>query len=321
MRVNNNTDIRLQTAADTAGMSRREKAAARAASGGGKKGFFAGNIGSTGQGDYAERIEKRRKQAQKEIKKIIGDAWEGDKKIDADIAQLRSKAAELKSENRELEETIKNSEAEREALKAEYGIEDGSEEQKELELLQRAQDPIANLSKEEWDKYSEITARGLTDYQQRSLEKYKYETECREKLQNNKLEIEGNLGTVRATKQARLEKDPMLEAQGAAEAVAEAASKDIIGMLKQEATEHIDEEYEKNLEAAKKKAEKKEEEEKLKAERDEKKEQLEKHIKELTEKLASGSVSEDAQKEIQEMLDRLKLLDEDIKGSAVDANV
>lgn len=321
MRVNNNSDIQALANADRTGMSRREKAAAKAASANGKKGFFAGNICSNGNGGYAEMIERRRRQAKKEIRKIISDAWEGDKKIDSDISELRNKASELKSENKEINETIKNSEAEREALKAEYGIKDDSEEQKELELLQRANEPIPHLSMEEWDKYSEIMARGLTDYQQRSLEKYNYETQCREKLQDNQDEIEGNLGTVRATKQARLEKDPMLEAQGAADEIAAAASKDIIGMLQKEATEHINEEYEKNIEAAKKKAEKKEEEEKLKDERDEKKEQLEKHIEELTEKLASNSLSDDAQKEIQEMLDRLKLLDEDIKGSAVDANI
>lgn len=322
MRVNNNTDIQALAKSDTAGMSRREKAAAKAASGvNGRKGFFAGNIGSNGNGGYAEMIERRRKQAQKEIRKLIADTWDGDRKLDSDIEELRNKAGELKTENKELNDTIKASEAEREALKAEYGIEDGSEEQKELELLQRASEPIPHLSMEEWDKYSEIMARGLTDYQQRSLEKYSYEADCREKLQNNQDEIEESLGTVRATKQARLEKDPMLEAQGTAEEIAKAASKDIIGMLQKEATEHINEEYEKNLEAAKKKAEKKEEEEELKAERDEKKEELEKHIEELTEKLASNSLSDEAQKEIQEMLDRLKLLDEDIKGSAVDANI
>ena len=46
MRVNNNTDIQALAKSDTAGMSRREKAAAKAASGvNGRKGFVAGNIG------------------------------------------------------------------------------------------------------------------------------------------------------------------------------------------------------------------------------------------------------------------------------------
>lgn len=320
MRVNNNSELQALTKNGGTRMSRRERAIAAAEAEKNRKAFFAGNSGAAGKNDYAQRVENRRRQAKKEIKKLIGDVWDNDKKLDNDMAELRNKAGELKAENNDLRDTIKNSEAEREAFKAEYGISDDSEEQKELELLQRAAERIPDLSVEEWDKYNEIMSRGLTDYQQRSFEKYKYEVDCREKLRGNESEIEESFGTVRATKQARLEKDPMLEAQDAADKIAAAASKDIVGILKQEAIDHVDEENEKNLEAAKKQKEKKEEEEERIAERKEKREALEKHIEELTEKLSSGSVSEDVKKDIQELLDRLKLLDEDIKGSMIDAN-
>lgn len=321
MRINSDTDIQIVMKAGGRGTAGADKTELQPANINGKKGFFAGNIGSTGKGRYGEMIERRRQQAQKEIRRLIGDVWESDKKLDDDISELKNKAGELTAQNKELKETIQNSEAEREALKAEYRIDDDSEEQKELELLQRAKKPVSDLSMEEWVKVGEIQARGLTDYQERSLQKYKYEEACKEKAQDNQDEIEESLGTVRATKQERLKKNPMLKAQDEAEAIAKAASDDIIGMLRKEATDHIDEEYAKKMEEAKKKAEKKEEEEELKAEREEKKEALEKHIEELTEKLTENAAGADVQKEIQALLDQLKLLHEDIKGSSVDANI
>ncbi len=321
MRVNNSSELHALTRDGGAKMSRREKAIAAAEAEKNRKAFFAANGQTARRNDYAQRIENRRRQAKKEIKKLVGDVWDNDRKLDNDMIELKNKSAELKSENKDLRDTIKNSEQEREAFKAEYGIADDSEEQRELELLQRASERIPDLSMEEWDKYNEITARGLTDYQQRSMEKYRYEVDCREKLRGNESEIEGNFGTVRATKQARLESDPMLEAQEAADKIAAAASKDIAGMLKQEAIDHVNEENEKKLEEAKKQKEKKEEEEERISERKEKREAIEKQIEELTEKLSSSSISEDVKKDVQELLDRLKLLDEDIKGSLIDANI
>ncbi len=324
MRVNSDTDVQLLMKTEAGGAGEAHASRRRSAEKG-KKAFFAGNIVSTGKGSYGEKIEKRRMQAQKEIKKLIGDTWSSDKKLDSDVQELRDEASKLKADTKELREKVDGFEEQRAALKEEYGIEDGSEEQRELELLMKEHDsegkPV-DWTEEELDKLGEIHSRGLTDYQAKSLEIYKYEDPAKEEIAKNESKIEGNYSTVRATKQARLESgDPMLKTQDAAEAIAKAASKDIIGMLKDEAVDHMEEEYEKNLEEAREKAEKKEEEEELRAERKEKKEKLEEELKELTEKLADDGGSADTQKKIQEILDRLKLIDEDIKGSVVDANV
>lgn len=315
MRVGNDTDINIMLKAGNAqatGAGRNAK---------GKKAFFAGNMGQTGNDRYGKMIEHRRKQAQKEIKKLIGDVWEGDTKLDNDIKELRDDAAKRVAENKEMNDVVKDFEEQRAALKEEYRIEDGSEEQKELELLMKEKDDFGHLTMDELNKLGEIHSRGLTDYQAQSLEIYDYEKPYKSDIRDNELAIEENYATVRETKRERLKSDPMLAAQGQAEEIAAAASKDIMGMLKQQSMDHIEEEYEKRIEAAKKKAEEKEEQEELKAEREEKKEQLEEHIEELTQNLAENAVSPETQKEIQEILDKLKLLNEDIKGSKVDANI
>ena len=139
----------------------------------------------------------------------------------------------------------------------------------------------------------------------------------------------------------------MVDAQKQADEVMEAAGKEILGMMIDEAKEHVDEELEKPREEAKEKAEEKAEEEEKVAERNEKKEELEAQIDAAHERSEEqeelrreaeersredadlletmidagvgnvGNVS-DIQSEIKTMLHKMKLLEEDLKGSAVD---
>ena len=93
-------------------------------------------------------------------------------------------------------------------------------------------------------------------------------------------------------------------------------------MLVDEAKEHIDDEFEEKIEDAKEKAEKKEElEERVEKARDEKKEK-EKITEEILEGAADVSKNttelDNAQQEIKDMMSKMKLIEEDIKGAAVD---
>ena len=116
------------------------------------------------------------------------------------------------------------------------------------------------------------------------------------------------------TEQGRLEKSPMREAQEMADEILEAASKEIIGMAWAEAKDHIDEEQKKREEQAEKAAEKKEElEEKLEKAKEDREE-----AEELTEAIKEATSMDDVKREINEMLDKMKLIEEDIKGAKVD---
>lgn len=116
------------------------------------------------------------------------------------------------------------------------------------------------------------------------------------------------------TEQGRLEKSPMLDAQEMADEILEAASKEIIGMVWEEAKDHIDEEQKKREEQAEKAAEKKEElEEKLEKAKEDREE-----AEELTEAIKEAVSMDDVKREINDMLDKMKLIQEDIKGAKVD---
>ncbi len=136
-------------------------------------------------------------------------------------------------------------------------------------------------------------------------------------------EIDTENAVIRGTRLERLKKDPMVGAGKQAEKIMEAASKEIVGMLMDEAKDHIDEEMaEKTEEAEKKAEEEKEQEEKLEKLKEKKEEQ-----EELTEAIADlaqdtvqlDDVKTDIQQEIKDMVTKMKLLEEDIKGAAVDA--
>jgi chromosome segregation ATPase len=165
-----------------------------------------------------------------------------------------------------------------------------------------------------------------------NIEKYQEEngyidtdelTELQEyQKQINKMdaEIEGLNQTVSDTKINRLKSSPMLEANKEAEEIMDSASKEILGMLFDEGKDHIDEEQKKQEEQAEALKEKKEEQEELIEKRKEDREEAE----ELTEEIiqgtddVSGKTLSEVQQELKEILDKMKLIDEDIKGAQVD---
>ncbi|MBO5056558.1 MAG: hypothetical protein J6C64_09455 [Lachnospiraceae bacterium] len=284
--------------------------------------IFAGSLNKT-----LDPIAQKKKEARKQAMKIVSDTWAGDKKIDSDLEERRNKIAELRSEIGQARSAINDIEAEREKLREAYGVEADSQEEKDLKLLEKEIDakiPGSNvsISKEEAEKIEELKAAGLTEYQKRSLEMKEETVYYENQVYEKEKEIEVENAVIRGTRLERLKKDPMVKAQAQAEDILEAASKEIIGMLADEAKEHIDEEMEEKKEAAKEKAEEEKElEEKLEKIKEKKKER-----EELTEDIleAAGEmvqlddVQSEVQQEIKDLVSKMKLLEEDIKGAAVD---
>ena len=126
---------------------------------------------------------------------------------------------------------------------------------------------------------------------------------------------------ISATELERLKNHPMIDAQKQADAVMEEASKEIMGMLIDEAKDHIDEEAEREKEETLAEKEKEEElQERIDAVKDKKENE------ELTEDILDGvaeaaSTAADvntAQQEVKDMMNIMKLIEDDIKGAVVD---
>lgn len=353
----------------------------------GRKTIFMGHLNIR-----KDPITQRKLHAKQRALKMIGDAWDGDRKIDQSILDIRSKLSQLHSEKEENDGLIAEGEAQKEALRQQFGVALDSQEQKDLELLQKKADSLRRpgevfMTEEEEQRLKEIKgrqpetredmellqikadaeARGvepaltdeeaarlkemegipLTEYQKRCMEIDNYQQVYEKRNDVIKDQISAYYGSIRAIKLERLKFHEMEKAQGKAEDVMAAASKEVIGMLMEEAKDHVDEEMEEKKEEAEEKAEEKaEEEEKIEERKDdqeelevrvdeahaknEEREELRREAEERSREDAvllgdmidagmggTGGVS-NAQTDVKNMLHKMRLLEEDLKGSIVD---
>lgn len=269
-------------------------------------------------GDMAVRPDSimiKKQQAQKQAMKIVGDTFDAEKKVNQSLKDMADRIEELKNENLGYGREIRSIDDKRNEVMEGYGITEDSQEQKDLELLRKERDMVPGaeegLTEEEMERLSEIHKAGVTDYQKDMLELDEQEKYYRDHIEENNAGIKSMTASLRDTKLERLKSDPMVKAAKQSEEIMEAANKDMIGALYNEAKEHIEEKMQEEKEKAEKRAEKKEEEEK----RVEAKEEREELQEELLEKAAENDA------EMDELLDKFKLIDEDLKGAAVDKNL
>ena len=275
-------------------------------------------------------IAAKKEKAKKKAIKIVGDAFANEQKIDDDLNARRERIKSLQKDKGEADKAIREIEDSRAALRDVYGIEEDSQEEKDLKLLEkeiRAKMPGSdvNLSRDEMDAIKKIKEGGLSEYQQRSLEMLEFEVPYANTAYEADEQIKMENQIISATELERLKSHAMLDAGKQADAIMEEVSKEIVGMLVDEAKEHIDDEAKEREEKAKAEKEKQEEiEERIDAAKEKKKEN-----EELTEDILEGvqeaganaSDVSAAQQEIKDMMNKMKLIEDDIKGAAVDKSV
>ena len=340
-------------------------------------------------------ITQRKQYAQQKALKMVGDAWDVDRKIDQNIQDIRDKLRQLEDEYVENLGYIAEGEAQKEQLRQQYNVAPDSQEQKDLELLQKKADYMRHpdevtLTEEERARLKAIDGRPpetkeevellqrkadaekfglsvewteeeeallkemegvpLTEYQERCLKIDGYQKIYETRNDVIKDQIAAYNGSIRATRLERLKFREMEKAQKKAEEVMEAAGKEIIGMLMEEAKDHVDETYEEKREEEKEKAEEKEEQEEKVEDIREEKEILEERIETVREdsretekanKEQERNAREEAEllksmadagmdvagsgagvkAEIKDMLNKMKLLEADIKGIEVDEEI
>ena len=181
------------------------------------------------------------------------------------------------------------------------------------------------LSDEERKELDRIKKNGLTQYQEESLAMKEDERYYAERIGKAEQEIQTHNAIITGTKLEMLKHHGMIDAQKEAEQVMEQASKDIVSMLVSEGKEHVEEELEEKREQAKAEAEKQEElQEKVDAAKERRKDQ-----EELTEEILENAKGQTpgttgvsaAQQEVKDMIQKMKLIEEDVKGAVVDQNL
>lgn len=322
--------------------SRRKEAAKQR-----KNTIFAGDLPIN-----KDPIALRRQQAQKKAMKFVQDAWNGDRKMDQSQAEIREVQKQQWEEAQYNQERVKECKDRKENLRQQYGIDADSQEQEDLELLMRGAygDPNNPLTEEEEARLEELRSQPLTEYQEKCLEINNEEFIFKNRQQSAEDYAGYLLSSLTDMKLERLKYHKMADAQKNADKVMEQASEDIQGMLVEEARDYVDETYEEQREEAKKEAEEKEEQEEKIELRREQKELIEERIEtaqentheaEEAEKEQSKDAREEAQflkdmaeagmdvagagdavkAEIKDMLNKLKLVEADIKGIEIDEEI
>lgn len=287
-------------------------------------------------------IEEKRKKAREMALGLLKDVAEGEYKFDDELASRERHAKELLKENEGHKKILANIAEEKERLGELYGVEEGSEEAEELALLRKSRDsmkdPTIKLTEEESAKVAEINARGLTDYQKDALRLDSNEEECRKKIADNTSEMMQERAIVRGMKQEHLKQHDMIDAGKQGEKILKAANGEIIGMLRDQVKDNIDEKVEEEKEKAKEEKEEKEEledrieaakadtdyEEYIREKREEREREKMHEISssiDQVNQVKEGETLPDKSKSLNQVVNELMLSTEDIKGLVVDENL
>lgn len=306
-----------------AGNMQQEKISVQVPPEDGKKGEKLNAVYAQNLNPIFSDLEAKKSQAQKEALKIVKDAFEGDRQIDEDLKKRSLHIKELQGAMKEARGELAKLEARKAELAAEYRVDSDSQEQKDLELLEikaaidRGKRP-EGLTKEDYARMKELEGRELTEYQKRAMELDGYAAVYENEIEKAEEEIYMENAIIRGVCQERLKSDPMADAQKEADAILEEASREQIALLIEETRDSVEEDMKEKKEAAEKQKEKREElTEKLQENNKEKRQKEEMRL--YTENmLRLETIQEEVQTEVRNVVDKMKLTVEDIKGSVVD---
>ena len=279
--------------------------------------YFAGDLNLG-----VDAIAARKKEAKRQAMKVVADAFSGDRAIDEDLEKRAERIKTLAKERDEAQNQINQIDEKKKALKEEYKISDASQEEKDLALLEKRRILEKNnmglaLTEEEQERLKEIDEQGLTEYQQAVLELNEQRDTFSEIVSTNRVEIYMEEETIKNVNLERLKTHPMVDAQKEVKKIEQSASKEVLGMLMEEGKDHVDEKIEQEKEEAKKAKEKKEEEEiKTKEEKEKDKTEAVDYVTEQI--LTLNQVNTSVADEVKDIVHKMKLVEEDVKGVEVD---
>ncbi len=241
-----------------------------------------------------DKIAERRRVAQEKAMNIVKTAFTEELLLDASVEEMESSIEKGKEEMVAAKAELNKIAEQKEKVENDDFL-TSEERNAELEALNKAEKHFGKQI-EEGKKYENRTLQALTD-----------------------IKIE------------RAKSDPMADATSEAEAVMEAAGKEVVGMLFDEVKEHMDAENDKKRAEAEEKAEKEKElEERIEAMKAEKAgeedddddtpamEQLERSAGRMVRIAETGEM---VQKELKSIVNQLKLDLEDLKGIEVDEGI
>lgn len=281
------------------------------------------------------QIDAKRLRARKQAMKLISDAWKSADKTDKNIDDMKFDKLNKLDEITELKNKVSDLENEKEAYRVDYGVDKDSQEQKDLELLEKYQNnrygsDEDTFSKEELERLKELQNTPLTEYQEKVLKLNSSQIHFKDEIGQKELKIACTTASIALAEIDRDKSQEMLKAHDSADQIIGAVEGEVKNLLVNEGKDNIDDKVEENKEKADE-AEKKQEEqqEKIDEKRKERKEQeeiiegqAEADKLEMNASVKGNDIDHvtEAQKQIVRIMKDNKLLNEDIKGIDIDLN-
>ncbi len=291
-------------------------------------------------------IEQKRGIARQKALKIVKDAWENDKEIERDVLAKRTHYEEMRLQKEEAGEQLDYIHKDEKAYQELYGVKDDSQEQRDLELLKKRQEYQAGVgappTREESERLSEIDENPLTEYQEKMLGLNRMSIDTRQKFHEADKAMTDDVRDAKRILLGKLEYHPMVDAQNAADDIMDASNREVMGMLVQEAVSHVDEQQKEAEEKAKEKADREEEKQEFQEEMELKRalqEAMTEQTKEAVERARAKwqrqeapelefdeilelahqyAFFDESQQGLEEMKNKMNLLEADLKGIQVD---
>lgn len=266
---------------------------------------------------HQENALMKKINAQKKAIKTVINAFNGEYRIDDSIKGHQMKVQELTVEANRYNGEIDRLAKLQDGLKETYNISDDSQEQKDLELIIKGRNG-KELTGEEKELLKNMGP--LTEYQKVSLEYEDDKDIWKKRLDNVNNNIMAHNQAVEFIKLEEVKTHTMVDANKTAENILLQASKEVISILVDEAKDNLDEDLEETVLQAKKKAEE-EKEKKEKLEKNKEKNTLDDKMDDLNNIPKADNLQDKLQQEIQLMLNKQKMIDDDIKGISVDEQI
>ncbi|MCH5266842.1 MAG: hypothetical protein J1E62_00750 [Lachnospiraceae bacterium] len=283
--------------------------------------------GTENQDTLSQKYEFARKQA---LKKILSQ-FEQDMEIAEDMKDQGDTVMKLDSQIKDERARLEELNERKKALQEQYGVASDSQEQKDLELMQKAEnhkryplDEQYNLSEEEEEYLANLSK---TPYQEEILMLDASARELKNKISSDMRDMDVEEASIWATKKALLKVNPMKKAKDEADKIMEVARKELVGALWDQGRDKVDEEMEEEKERIdEEKLEALEEKIRLKEmEEDEAKEEasrtyMEDSVFSASKNivLPSGQTIDNLQQDVKSLIQDQTFLDVDLKGLRVD---
>lgn len=289
------------------------------------KAIYMGGMGA--ENEISRKFAFAQKQA---LKKILNQLDE-DMKIAEDMKDQGDTVMKLDSQIKDERARLNNIDETKKQLQEQYGVAPDSQEQKDLELLQKAENHKNHPFDDEYkltDEEKEYLANlSKTPYQEEILMLGGAEKELQKKIAGDIRDMEVEEASIWATKKALLKVHPMVDAMDDADKIMETAFKQLVADLMDQGREKIDEDVEKEkehideerLEALEEKI-RREEMEEDEAKEEANRESMEDSVFAASENIviSSGQKFESLQQDVKTLIMDQTFLDVDLKGLRVD---